>query len=53
MFPYLQDSELLLGYRFITSGVLKPTDPNKEFVDRIISPSYMYDAEHYPDSMSG
>ena len=43
----------MTGFRFITSGVLKPEDQSQKYVDKVISPSYMYDKAFYPDSMSG
>lgn len=42
-----------MGYRYITPAVLKPDKPNATYVDRVISPSYMYDQRLYPDSLSG
>jgi hypothetical protein len=44
---------LLLGSRFITPQVMEPEDPKAAIVPRVETPSYLYSAKHYPDSMGG
>ncbi len=48
-------SDFLMGFKFITSQVLKieNRDRRDRFVGHLITPSYMYDGDFYPDSMSG
>lgn len=48
-----QESKYLLGFLFRTSLVLKPPKALVSEVERLITPSYMYDKKLYPDSLSG